>query len=1097
MADQTYESATRSRAALAEKLAGLPVEKRKALQSLLESKSAAAKSIPRRDPAAHIPLTYNQERLWIIDQFLTGAAPYNQTNFIRLPFEVNVEIFRRAVNEIVQRHEILRSVIRSVDGEPYQYVHPSLRLDIPLIDLSRRGTAASEAEALELAEEDSKRRLDFETGPLIRASLCKLDTASYLFVLTIHHIACDGWSMGVLAVELSALYWSYALGRPSPLLELPIQYGDFAVWQRKSMSNEVLRPQLAYWRRQLSGLPKIELPADHPRPAQFTFRGARVPLVIDGKLFQSLLALSEKHGVTMHITLLTTLFVLLHKYSSQDDFAIGVPNAGRSRAELEPLIGFFVNTLVIRADLSGNPAFSDLLARVRETSFSAYANGDIPFERLVEELQPIRDPSRNPLVQIMFQLFQPPSSPGIQRENVFSFIAGPAGGAKFDLAFELILHPAEVRGFVEYNSDLFEPERISRLAHHFVYLLEEIAANPDSTLSKLDLMTDEEKRRIVVEWNRTEVDYPRDSNIAAEFLLQAEKNPDHVALEFAGSQMTFGELRERAGAIASALSLRGVSRGDAVGLLMERSLELPAAMLGILWTGAFYVPLDPRYPARRLSYLAEDSGIRQIVTTRALSNRDFDFGGDFLLVEEALPAGRLPLPGIDATDIACLLYTSGTTGEPKGVAINHRNILRLVKNTQYIRLGSDDIMLQFAPITFDASLFEIWGSLLNGARLAIYPVGIPLVEDLAAFIRDSKITVLFLTTSLFRRVVEDSVRDLAHVKEIITGGEVIPVDIAKAAWTHLPRSRILNAYGPTECAVYSTTYELTGADGIGASVPIGRPIANTTAYIVDAYMNPAPIGIPGELLIGGDAVANGYWRRPEATAQRFIANPFGAGTLYRTGDMAQYRADGNIEFLCRRDRQIKLNGYRIELGEVEAALVSHPGVSAAACVVSNPGEAEMHLAAFVEAAPGELLESTTIRAHLEKSLPRFMVPSRIEVLNKLPLTVTGKVDLVALAHSGSTSATGPHEMTAPRTTKEKMLAGIWKSVLHVEDIDIDTDFFALGGQSLLATRLLSRVRDTFRTDVTMAEFFDAPTIRGMAAAIERHEAAPAEQLSNA
>ena len=1085
MANETDGSAAENRAALAQRLAKLPAEKRKALHSLLESKSTGMKLIPRRDPAKRIPLTYNQQRLWIVEQFLTGATPYNQTNFIRLPFEVNVEIFRRALDEIVRRHEMLRSIILVVNDEPYQQVNPSLHLEVPVVDLRRRGAVVSEAEALELAAEDTKRRFDLETGPLIRTSLYRLDVDSYLFVLTIHHIACDGWSIGVLAVELSVLYWNYTLGKSSPLRELPIQYGDFAVWQRRSVNTEVLRPQLDYWRAQLSGLPKLELPADRPRPAQFTFRGERQPLVIEGKLFQSLVALSEKHGVTMHITLLAALFVLLHKYARQDDFAIGVPIAGRNRVELEPLIGFFVNTLVMRADLSRDPTFSELLASVRQISFTAYANGDVPFERLLEELQPARDPSRNPLIQVIFQLFQPPSSAGIQREIVFSFIPGPSGGAKFDLAFELVLHPDGVRGFVEYNVDLFEPERVARLVDHFGCLLKNIADDPDRAISKLDLIPDEEKRRIVADWNRTAVDYPRDSNLAAEFLLQAEIAADRVAVEFAGSQMTYGELRERAQAVAAALNRRGVKKGDAVGLLMERSLELPAAMLGILWTGAFYVPLDPGYPANRLSYLAKDSGIQQIVTTESLSKENFNIPGDFVLVNEAPVADGTPLPQTGPTDIACLLYTSGTTGKPKGVAINHRNILRLVKNTRYIRLGSDDNMLQFAPITFDASLFEIWGSLLNGGKLVIHPVGTPLIEDLAAFIRDSKITVLFLTTSLFRRVVEDSVRDLGHVREIITGGEVIPAEVARAAWTHLPRSHILNAYGPTECATYSTSYELTGAETIDSPVPIGRPIANTTAYIVDPNMNPVPIGIPGELLIGGDAVANGYWQQPDATARSFIANLFGAGTVYRTGDMARYRADGNIEFLGRRDRQIKLNGYRIELEEVEAALVSHAGVLAAASVAVNPGGAQMHLATFVEAAPGQPLESATIRNRLEKILPRFMIPSRIEVLDKLPLTGTGKVDLLALARLASEPASDRQEMIAPRTAIEKLLATIWKTILHVDNVGIDSDFFALGGQSLIATRLLSRVRDTFRTQVTMGEFFDSPTIRGMTSVIER------------
>jgi aspartate racemase len=1089
MSNETAGSASDNRAALAQRLAQLPADKRKALHTLLESKSTAVKSIPRRKPGERIPLTYGQQRLWIIEQFLAGSTPYNQTNFIRLPFEVNVEVFRRALNEIVRRHEVLRSTIVITDDIPCQQVSPSLTLEIPVIDLRRLGLGNTEAEALRLAADEAGRRFDLQTEPPIRAFLYRLDEASYLLVLIIHHIACDGWSMGVLAVELSVLYWSYVLNRPSPLPELPIQYGDFAVWQHKSINDEVLRPQLAYWRNQLSGLPMLDLPIDHPRPARFTFRGERQDIVIGGELFRSLVRLSEEHGVTMHITLLAALFVLLHRYSQQNDFAIGVPTAGRNRVELEPLVGFFVNTLVMRADLSGNPNFSEVLSRVRETSVAAYANADVPFERLVEELQPTRDPSRNPLIQVIFQLFQPPSRAGIQREHIFSFFPVPSGGSKFDLAFELVLHPEEARGFVEYNIDLFDSERIAQLVDHWKRLLENIARDRGRPIGKLDLIAQEDRHRILEDWNATKADYPRDSNVAAEFLREAGTRSDSVATEFGESRITYGELRDRAQAIASELNRRGVKKGDAVGLLLQRSLDLPAAILGIFLVGAFYVPLDPEYPAERLSYLLADSGANHVVTTAALRERHSRLANEFLVTDEITVANSVSIPEMDATQTACLLYTSGTTGRPKGVSVTHRNILRLVKNTRYVRLAPDDRVLQFAPVTFDASLFEIWGCLLNGGTLAIYPTGTPLIEDLATFIRGSGITTLFLTTALFRRVVEDSVRELRHVRQILTGGEVMPIEVMRAAWTHLPRSRILHVYGPTECVTFSTCYEITGLDALKTSVPIGRPVENTTAYIVDGDMNPVPVGIPGELLIGGDAVSTGYWQQPEATARSFIANPFAEGTVYRTGDWARYRADGNIEFLGRKDRQIKLNGYRIELEEVEAAIVSCPGVSAAALKVQTADGADAHLVAFVEPSPGSLIESGVIRKHLQTILPRFMLPSRIEVMPKLPLTATGKVDAFALSRWSPQPQGSEEEITAPRTAVEKLLSDIWKMILHLDTVTIESDFFALGGQSLIATRLLSRVRDLFQVPIRMSEFFEAPTIRGLAALVQRDRGA--------
>jgi amino acid adenylation domain-containing protein len=1071
---------------IARRLAGLPPEKRALLRKLLASK---AKNIHRRDPQARVPLTFSQQRLWLMDQIVPGNPAYNEANFIRIHSVLNVDCFRRAVNEIIRRHEALRTVIAEVDGEPTQQVRPALTLEIPLSDLRQLAPEVRESEALRLAAAQAQIPFKLETGPLIRASLYRLEANDFLFEVTMHHIICDSWSFGVFAGELSALYWSFVARAASPLPELEIQYPDYAVWQRRSFDGEAMRAQLDYWRVQLADLPQLELPTNHPRPAEFSFRGARRPVQISGELFQSLLALCKREGVTLHILILAALFVVLHRYSGQDDIAVGCPIAGRGRKELEPLIGFLVNTLVLRVNLSGDPRFLDLLADVRRTSFKAYESQDVPFEFLIEELHPVRDKSRNPLVQVVYQMFQPPGTGGANTELVFPLMPLEFGVAKFDLALHLLSSQNEIRGHVEYSTDLFDGPHVERMISHFDRLLERIAADPTRRISQLPILSEDEERGLLVELNATEAAYPRDSSIPEIFAEQALSTPDHVAVRFGGDSLSYRELDERSGRAARALLGLGVKPWDAVGLLVERGLDLPVVMLGIAKCGALCVPLDPSNPAERLSYLVADSGAKVLVSDAKFQGAASALGAETILVEEALSdAGRAaePAAAVEATDAACLLYTSGTTGKPKGVALTHRSILRLVRGMRYVRIGGDDVILQFAATTFDASAFEIWGALLNGATLAIYPPGTPSLDELGAFIKESGVTLLFLTTSLFRQMAERNADDLRFVRQLLMGGEAMAAEVAREAWKALPRTRLIHAYGPTECTTFATTYAITNPESIGDGLPIGSPIENTRAYILDDYGMPVPVGVPGEIYLGGDGVARGYWNRPALTAERFVPDPFGGepgGRMYRTGDIGKYREDGEILFLGRRDRQVKLSGYRIELAEVEAAVTSHPDVSGAA-VLMTQGD-DKRLTAYVECLPGHGLTFAGLRQYLSGLLPHYMIPTHLEVLDALPLTSSKKVDYQALSRLGPSAVVGQAQHVPPRSPVEKVLADIWQETLGAERVGVSDNFFDLGGQSLIATRVLSRVREKLRAEVTMRQFFDAPTIAGLAAIVAR------------
>jgi amino acid adenylation domain-containing protein len=938
----------------AARLAALSPERRKLLEQRLKGVSAAPLSIPRRAASAPLVLSFAQQRLWFLDQLVPGNPFYNIPIAVPLKLALNIDVLRRCLNEIVRRHEALRTTFASADGKPVQVIAPSLQLDLPVIDLRPLQPTAREPEAIRMATEEARTSFDLSKGPLIRAKLLQLDAHDYVLLLTIHHIVADGWSMGILFQELGALYGRFAVGQPSPLPELPVQYADFAIWQRGWLQDEVLERQLGYWRRQLSGIPKLDLPADRPRPSMPTFRGAYYPVLVPANVVTTLKRFSGDHEATLFMTLLAAFQTLLHRYTGQDDIAIGCPVANRNRSEIEGLIGFFVNSLVMRTNFEGNPLFSSVLAGLRETALEAYAHQDLPFEMLVEELQPDRDLSRNPLFQVIFQLL---NTPGVEGGSSASpYVDIQSGTSKFDLNITFFEGPEGVNGGIEYNTDLFDLATIARLAGHYQTLLQGIAANPNQRVSELPLLTAAERRQILVDWNATETEFPRDRPLAAIFDDQVAARPDSIAVTYGERTLTYADLNRLANELAHYLQSTGIGRESRVGVCVERSPEMVVAVLGVIKAGGAYVPLDSNYPKERLAFMMSDTGLHALVTQEAFLDRLPETQAPVICLDRdqavlAACPNRNPTVSAHGDDLAYVMYTSGSTGVPKGVSVPQRAISRLVLNTDYVRLGPADRIAQVSNFSFDAATFEIWGSLLNGAGLVGIGKDVMLSPlDFASQLEASGISAMFLTAALFNQVAREYPQSFRSVRTLIVGGEALDPKWVRRVLDSAPPSRMLNGYGPTETTTFALCHLIQDVPPGASNVPIGRPIANTTVYILDKYGQAVPVGVPGELYIGGAGVARGYWSRPELSAERFVVNPFRSDSdarLYRTGDLVRYLKDGSVEFLSRLDHQVKIRGFRIELGEIETRLKQHPAVKDAVVMARQDPPGDRRLVAYI------------------------------------------------------------------------------------------------------------------------------------------------------
>jgi amino acid adenylation domain-containing protein len=1058
-----------------------------------------------------LPLSFAQQRLWFIDQLDPGSSVYNFPVAVHLSGPLNVPALKQSLNEIVKRHEALRTTVATVDGRPVQIIAPLLRLVLPIVDLRELPEPQREIEVQRLATNEALRPFDLAEGPLVRATVLWLSDNEHVGLLTMHHIVCDGWSTGILIREMASLYEAFCSGKPVLLPDLPIQYADFAHWQRGWLEGEVLETQLAYWKRQLGGAPPLlDLPTDHPRPTVQTFRGAHQSLRLSQNLIAGLKTLSRQHGVTLFMTLLAAFKILLHCYTSQDDISIGTPIANRNRLELEGLIGFFVNTLVVRTDLSGDPDFPELLRRVREVCLGAYAHQDLPFERLVEELHLERNLSRNPLFQVMFVL----QNNRLEKLELQGLTLNPFQVDSETTHFDLTLHIAdagtELIATVAYNTDLFDASTIAGMLQRLEIVLQAICTSPDRHLSELQLLTQAE-RQLLVEWNGSSTAQPHSLCVHQLFEAQAERTPDAIAVCFEAKELTYEQLNGRANQLARHLRMQGVGPEVPVGIYIGHSLDAIVGLLGVLKAGGVYTPMDPAYPKNRIALMIDNAEVAVLLTETGLRvglpERDTKvicLDSDWSTI--AQESAENPICLTKPENLAYLIFTSGSTGEPKGVLVSHSSTAEHCLNIQrHYELTSNDKVLQFASLSFDVSLEQILPTLLAGATLNIIRTDAWDITEFHQRIAQAELTVLNLPTSYWNELAR-TWADLAELtpriqpRLFVVGGDTMLPEFLDL-WQRSPLSavRLLNAYGPTETTITATVFDTCAESHVHSKrhrVPIGRPLHNREIHILNKYGNAVPVGIHGELYIGGAGVARGYLKRPDLTVERFIPNPFSSDAgarLYKTGDMARYLPDGNIEFLGRLDHQVKIRGFRIELGEIETVLRQHPAVREAIVAAREDGSGEQHLVAYVVAQGNPLVSNTELRGFLKEKLPDYMVPAIFEALDKLPLMPNGKVDRGALPEPRRTRSEGRNGFVAPRNALELQLSNLWEEVLGIRPVGVKDNFFELGGHSLAAVRLFALIEKRLGKKVPLAILFQGATVEHLASILRQHtkETAPA------
>ncbi len=1039
------------------------------------------------DSAAEVyiaPVSFGQRRLWLTDCLDPGRPTYNVPVALGVSGPLSPGLLRAVLAALTGRHETLRTAFGVEDDEPVQLISAALAPAFAMVDLSALDPGRRDAEARRGLAAEAERPFDLERPPLLRTTLFTLGPDDHRLLLTLHHIVTDGWSLGVLVRELLALYAAGAEGRPAALPELAIQYADFAAWQRQLLQGEILAAKLRPWLRRLEGAPvTLELPADHSRGSGQA--GATVPFELAGPALAALRDLARAGGATLFMAVLAGYQALLARWTGRHDLVVSVPVANRNRLETENVVGFFVNTLALRGDLGGDPGFRQLLARVREVAVEAFAHEDLPVELLVDELRPERRLYESSLFQVALG-FQQPTVPEMAAAGlVLRPLPLHSQTAKFDLSLQLSELPDRLVGFWELDAARFDRATIQRLSGHLARLFAAAVADPDRPLSALPLLAPAERHQLLVEWNDAATAYPRESTLPGLFAEQAARTPGAPAVEGPGGVLTYRDLARRAAGVARRLRALGLAPDDRVGVRLQRGADQVAAFLGILLAGGAYVPLDPGYPEERLAFMAEDAGLRALLTSVEEVEEE---------VEETEADRQAPddlNAELTADHLAYVIYTSGSTGRPKGVAVTHRAVVRLVRDTDYVQLTPSDRVAQASNASFDAATFEIWGALLNGACLVVLDRETTLAPDLfARALARQRITALFLTTALFNLLANADPACFRTLSHLLFGGEAVDPARVAAVLAAAPPARLLHVYGPTESTTFATWQRLDAEPPGAWNLPIGRPLANTRALLLDAGFQPVPIGAHGEVFLGGDGLARGYFGSAPLTAERFVPDPFGAGDrLYRTGDLARQRADGAIEFLGRLDSQVKIRGFRIEPAEVEAALGTHPSV-AECIVVPRRGTAGvgLTLAAYLVRRPGSALTPRQLRGHLKARLPEYMIPSAFVELGALPRTPNGKVDRAALPAPGSRAEA---VFVAPRTPVEEVLAGLWASWLGAERIGAHDDFFDLGGNSLTATSLVSQARATFQVEIPVRALFECPTLAAFAERVEELAAASA------
>ena len=1028
-----------------------------------------------------IPASLAQQAFWFLEQMAPGTPAFNGAVRFHLAGPLDPILVARALNEIIRRHEILRTGLEEERGELMQVIQPSVEIKVPVTDLRSFPDAERKAEVERLGSVEAEAAFDLKKAPLFRANLLRLGDEEHMLQITVHHAVSDGWSIGLITDELAAHYDAFSRGEPSPLPELPIQFADYSIWQQEYLRGPEIASQVEYWKQRLKDYVELFPPTDHVRPAVKSWRGDIVSLLLPQDLTDRLPGIAGQNGATLSMLFCAVFKVLLARSTGQTDISIGTPIAGRTGAELEKLIGVFSNTVILRTDLSGNPPFSRVLRSVRDTFLEAVENQDVPFELLVKELTPKRDLGRSPLFQVNFTHQRDFVKPVTFGKVQLTAVPSRPSGAIFDLHLFMVERDGEWRASCDFNTGLIQRDAAIRMLAHFKELLGSVADDPETSIDALPILPAEERKRILVEWNATRREFPRNQTVHALFEQQAKAHPDRIAVRCLDDVVTYGELDQRSARLARRLRGAGVARGSLVGLCVERSVALVVGLLGILKAGAAYVPMDPAFPTERLGYMVEDAAMSVIVTQPSLVAHLPPHRAEVLLIDGEVTGA---VPGGDGTpatgdDTAYVIFTSGSTGRPKGVQVTHRSLVNCLNSMRREPgLEPQDVVLSVTTLSFDIAGLEFFLPLTTGATLAVATREI--VTDaslLAKELERTAATFLQATPITWRMLLEAGWKGSSRLKCLV-GGEAVPRDLVNAL---VPKCASLwNMYGPTETTIWSTVGRLEAGDG---PVCIGRPIDNTTVYVVGPTMQLQPIGVPGELLIGGEGVAVGYLNRPELTAEKFIADPFSerAGArLYRTGDLARWRADGTLECLGRMDHQVKIRGFRIELGEIESVLARHSAVQQCVVVAEEVAGGERRLMGYVVPSEGQYPGTVVLRDHLRAWLPDYMVPSAFVTLERLPLTPNGKIDRNALSKLiGPAASTSEH--VAPRTVVEEGLAAIFGELLALPKVSVKDNFFDLGGHSLLAVRLMNRIEQQFGHRLPLARLFASSTVEHLAA----------------
>ncbi len=1081
---------------LSARLASLSPEQREALRKKLQQQKKSRKGSKTRQSIAPLnrnqqdrfPLSFAQQRLWFLDQLESGNGSYNIAAAVQLTGELDVEALRLALETIVQRHESLRTTFTQEGELPYQSAHPPGCWVLPMEDLSTLTDENRERILQQRINAEARTPFNLSTGPLLRTSLLRCTHNQCILIVVMHHIIADGWSTGILIRELSALYAAFKQGKPSPLPDLKAQYIDYSVWQRDFLQGDHLKKQLDYWRQQLDKVAILKLPTDFSRPPVQTYKGSHFTRRIEGQLLERLSRLSQSNGVTMYMAMLAAFQILLSRYTSQTDICVGSPIANRTRSEIEPLIGFFVNSLALRTDLSGDPSFSAVIKQVEQTTLDAYSNQDVPFEQLVDDLVEVRDASHNPLFQVFFSLADGRMERNLTLEGLETALINPnIESAKFDLSLNCTEFTDHLDCEFEYNTDLYELATIKRLSTHFLNLLECIVNNPELPLSQLELMDASERRQILRDWNETSA--PITSCCVHDLIEeQARKTPGRIAVSCSDEQLTYAELNQQSNQLARYLIEQGVQIGDRIGICLHPSTDILVAILATLKSGAAYIPMDANYPPDRLLHMVENADIHVLLTQEDLRSRLPEVECQLVTLDTVKAKishfdSTNPQLDIQPDQLLYVVYTSGSTGKPKGAGVQHRNEINLLDwyNDTY-QISENDKVLIISAFGFDLTQKNLFAALTCGGQI-VFPNSTHYDQQLnLRLIKEQQISFLNCAPSAFYPLVELNGNGTAlnSLRIVLFGGESIRMESMQPWIDHEGfNCDIVNMYGPTECTDIAASHTINNPhDCIGKTIPIGRPNTNVQLYVLDEHNQPVPLGVIGELCIGGEGVGVGYLNNEPLTNERFFNNPFGNGKLYRTGDLVRYRNNGLLDFVSRVDGQVKIRGYRIELGEIEAQLAKHPAVRQAVVTAVTTDTGSTVLAAYCTTEE-EQLPLHELRSQLKQTLPYYMVPSAIMAVDRIPLSPNGKVDRRALPNI-DLQASSNANYEAPQTEIEKALVHIWEDLLQVDRVGIHDHFFEIGGHSLMATQLISRIRETLQIELPLRTLFEISTIMEIA-----------------